>query len=81
MTRLTSTAPGATTSIWHLPAAFDACGHELSYHTRPSRWTTQADGTITLQTVGRGQEFITDADDGLRHWARNLIADSPPTTK
>lgn len=67
------TRPGGTTSVWQLPPAFAAHAQHLSYHTRASRWTPEADGTLTLRTVGRGQEFVVKADNSLRDWASQLI--------
>jgi hypothetical protein len=67
------TQPGATTSIWQLPAAFVSCAQHLSYHMDAKRWQIQSDGTVILHTVGRGQEFVTQADHGLADWARHLI--------
>jgi hypothetical protein len=31
---------------------------------------------VILHTVGRGQEFVTEADDGLNGWTRQLIEDN-----
>jgi Nucleotide modification associated domain 3 len=67
------TRPGAVTSIWQLPAAFASCAQHLSYHVDAKRWHIQSDGTVILHTVGRGQEFVTEADDGLNDWTRQLI--------
>jgi hypothetical protein len=67
------TQPGAAASTWQLPAAFAGCAQHLSYHPDAKRWHVQADGTVILQTVGRGQEFVTQADPGLVGWARDLI--------
>jgi Nucleotide modification associated domain 3 len=67
------TKPCATTSIWQLPAAFASCAQHLSYHMTASRWERQPDGTVILHTVGRGQEFVTEVDQGLTNWARQLI--------
>ena len=67
------TKPGATTSTWQLPAAVASCAQHLSYHMKASRWHIQPDGTVILHTVGRGQEFVTEADQGLVDWARRLI--------
>lgn len=78
-TRLTR--PGATTSVWHLPTAFAAHRGQLTYHTRYSRWVSEPDGTVTLTTVGRGQEFIVDADDSLRRWASGLISQNYASTQ
>jgi len=52
---------------------------------RASRWTREADGIITLPTIGRGQEFVSEADKELREWTSLLIdlshADESPHTR
>jgi Nucleotide modification associated domain 3 len=70
-TRLTKL--GESASIWQLPAAFAGCAEHLSYHLKASRWEVQPDGTVILHSVGRGQEFVTEADQGLANWTRQLI--------
>jgi hypothetical protein len=67
------TQPGNITSIWQLPPAFASCAQHLSYHTDARRWHIQSDGTVILHTVGRGQEFVTQADHGLNDWTRQVI--------
>ena len=67
------TKPCATTSIWQLPPVFASCAQHLSYHMSASRWHIQPDGTVILHTVGRGQEFVTEADPGLVDWACQII--------
>jgi hypothetical protein len=59
--RLQLTKPGRKRSVWELPGwCFPRDGHApLTYHGRRQRW--QRDGErVTLQTVGRGQEFVLD---------------------
>ncbi len=60
------TAPDASgRSKWRLPAWFDpsraGTKTPLTYHTDPSRWRTFG-SHVELDTVGRGQEFVFDAD-------------------
>ena len=71
------TAPGMSgPSSWHLPAWFHPEGRQsaLSYHGALAAWSRTADG-VRLQAVGRGQEFVLDADDypESRPWATSLI--------
>jgi hypothetical protein len=70
------TGAGCNTSVWRLPAAFASHIGKLSYHANSSRWSTLNDGTVALASVGRGQEFVVDADGALCEWARNLIEES-----
>jgi len=58
------TAHGAKCSAWKLPAWFHPEGRRssLSFHGKPSAWTL-CDGGVQLQSVGRGQEFVLDAND------------------
>jgi len=57
--RLCLTQQGKTRSLWQLPFWFDpeGKGSALSYHGNRARWT-RCDGYVTLQSVGRGQEFV-----------------------
>jgi Nucleotide modification associated domain 3 len=57
------TAPGASRSVWHLPAWFHPQGRSsaLSYHANPDRWQVNGQ-TVQVRTVGRGQEFVLDCD-------------------
>lgn len=59
--RLQLTDPDAKGhSLWRLPIWFMPTGRPpLSYHRRLSRWTSKADH-VTVQSVGRGQEFVLD---------------------
>jgi len=63
-------------SLWNLPACFDPEGRQpLSYHRCPSRWTKNADGTLHLQSVGKGQEFVLDTTEypDVQKWVVSLI--------
>ena len=50
------TANGCTPSVWRMPEWLRGSG--LSYHRDPNRWLD----SNRLQTVARGQEFVTDID-------------------
>lgn len=76
--QLVLTEPGKGRSIWRLPKWFHACLDQggLTYHRNPSRWQTYQD-YCSLQTVGRGQEFILGGDyPEAETWARALIAEN-----
>jgi hypothetical protein len=62
--RLCLTQQGKTRSFWQLPLWFDpeGKGSALSYHGNRARWT-RCDDCVTLQSVGRGQEFVLNCDD------------------
>ena len=49
---------------WQLPAAFYPCHDRppLSYHHNPGRWRQGDNGTCTLRSVARGQEFVLDME-------------------
>lgn len=73
------TEPGAGRSVWRLPGWFlpQDEAPRLSYHGRPGAWRRNADGSCTLQTVGRGQEFVIDVTDcleGASAWLETLVA-------
>ncbi|MBK8986248.1 MAG: hypothetical protein IPM39_09230 [Chloroflexi bacterium] len=57
-------------SRWRLPAWFHPANRPsaLSYHGRSDRWQL-LDGAVQLDTVGRGQEFVLDAD----HYPEALV--------
>lgn len=64
-------------SVWRLPRWFyprDGLP-PLSHHSEPSRWKLKK-GHAILQSVGRGQEFVLDAERYPQAipWARDLIA-------
>jgi hypothetical protein len=76
--RLRLSAPGTLLSHWSLPSAFLPEGDlpTLTYHGDPRRWERHGD-RVLLQTVGRGQEFITDACPELQSWLLDIIARDP----
>jgi hypothetical protein len=47
----------------------------LSHHGRKDRWNCLGSGDVTLQSVGRGQEFIFNTDEypEAKQWAEDLI--------
>lgn len=51
------TSPGGATSRWRVPPWLQDTG--LTWHGDPTRWSVAGE----LQTVGRGQEFVTDIGD------------------
>jgi hypothetical protein len=58
------TAPdGNGRSNWRLPTWFDPARTDvaLTYHPKPSQWRVR-ETHVELDTVGRGQEFVFDAD-------------------
>ena len=60
---LVLTAPGQLRSRWEVPAWLVPNGRTpLSYHGSPTRWLADG-GRTQLQSVGRGQEFVLDADE------------------
>ncbi len=62
-------------SVWRLPRWFHSNGRPvLSYHSKPARWT-ECDNSVRLQSVGRGQEFVLDADEypEARGWVRSIF--------
>ena len=62
--RLTLTAPGSNVrSEWRLPSWFypDGSHPTLSYHRDEKRWCRR-DPWVYVDTVGRGQKFVFDAD-------------------
>lgn len=74
---LVLTKPGERRSRWRLPRWFyPAVGKSaLSYHRNVKRWTL-SENCADLQSVGRGQEFVLDADDypEAGDWVKRLIA-------
>lgn len=69
------TAPGASAaSDWSLPSWMVPRGRPaMSYHADPTRWS-QRDGHVNLRIVGRGQEFVLDAEQypEAQDWLRSL---------
>lgn len=64
------TVEGASPSLWNIPPWLEGAG--LSYHDRADRWLGQG----CLQSVARGQEFVSDVgDDAAAHeWAHRMLA-------
>lgn len=64
-------------SVWRLPQWFYPRDGRppLSHHSKMSRWKLE-NGHAILQSVGRGQEFVLDAEKYPKAiaWARDLIA-------
>ncbi|MGA7873385.1 MAG: hypothetical protein WCA22_21055 [Candidatus Binatus sp.] len=72
---LSQTDPYMGCSKWRLPRWFDPAGRSpLSYHGNPGRWTN-CKTSMRLQSVGRGQEFVLDADQypEARGWLRSIF--------
>lgn len=74
------TAPNARLrSLWRLPKWFWLDGRmpRLSYHSDPTRWSTDGDRHMGLQTVGRGQEFVLDCEhrSEAARWIADVLAD------
>jgi hypothetical protein len=74
--KLQLTKPRHSRSIWQLPGwCYPRNGRmPLTYHPNPSRWQRQ-NGQVTLQTAGRGQEFVMDTihyPEAL-HWLQDLL--------
>jgi hypothetical protein len=67
-------------TIWKLPPWFYPFNPNnnrpsLSYHGDQNRWAINEDGSVRLQTVGRGQEFVLDVDHYPEavQWAKSLF--------
>ncbi|MFH1690248.1 MAG: hypothetical protein ABIE42_08425 [Candidatus Eisenbacteria bacterium] len=77
--RLQLTEPGQTRSVWKLPAWFSPRGRNsvLSYHASRGRWEELGEW-VRLRTVGRGQEFVLDAEDYPESllWISRLLGES-----
>lgn len=67
------TKKNATCSIWTLPGVFEAVKTTMTYHRSPGRWPPTEGDNVTLNTVGRGQEFVTTATPEIQKWVRGLI--------
>lgn len=71
------TTPGGLTSIWTVPSWLNPKkgGTGMTYHAAPERW-----GEDTLQTVGRGQEFVATVDgrSDVAEWLEMLFAEARP---
>lgn len=69
--RLTEANANGRVSRWLVPSWLRECG--LSYHGANWRWNDAPgqNGMVLLQSVGRGQEFVSDIGD--RHDARDWL--------
>jgi hypothetical protein len=74
---LVLTEPSQSRSRWRLPKWFHPTGRgsRLSCHDKINRWRRPDENYTYLQTVGRGQEFVLDANDyrEAEDWAKALI--------
>lgn len=60
-------------SIWKLPSFFHpSYDTKITYHTNPQKWQKN-NSFCTLQTVGRGQEFVISNNSSVEEWAKNII--------
>jgi hypothetical protein len=77
--QLILTAPGRNRSVWRLPKWFHYPERRsaLSYHGNPDRWWID-DHYAYVQSVGRGQEFVLNADHYPEaiDWAKQLVAEN-----
>ena len=64
-------------SVWRLPEAFmpKEGRKPMTYHGERS-WKSMGDGTVTVQTVSRGQEFVVDLETypGVKEWVQRVLA-------
>ncbi len=69
-------ADGGNRSVWKVPNWLDPLQGRaaLSFHGRPERWSRR-DGSLYLQTVAKGQEFVLDCREYPEsiEWASELI--------
>lgn len=72
---LVLTCPGQKKrSIWRLPRCFHPkCGTTMSYHENNKLWEL-FDNYCTLNSVGRGQEFVIEGNEEVIKWAKQLFA-------
>jgi hypothetical protein len=65
-------------SVWKLPNCFYPSENKppLSYHTKKNRWLIANKEWVTLNSVGRGQEFILDTTyyPGIDKWLIELFS-------
>lgn len=60
-------------SIWQLPLCFHPDnGTQITYHANPEKWTKEND-YCTLESVGRGQEFVISENPDIETWAKQVI--------
>lgn len=70
---LVLSCPTGLKSIWKLPLYFHPDnGTTITYHTKPEKWTKETD-YCTLQSVGRGQEFVISGNSDIEDWVKNII--------
>jgi len=71
---LVLTSPGQSKrSLWKLPRVFHPkSGTTMSYHENHAIWELY-DKYCTLNTVGRGQEFVIEGNDEVIDWAKKLF--------
>ncbi len=71
--KLVLSCPTGLKSIWQLPLFFHPDFETtVTYHTNPEKWTKNKD-YCTLQSVGRGQEFVVDGNSEVLNWAKDII--------
>lgn len=76
---LVLTEPGKSRSVWRLPKWFHPLSKQesLTYHGNPVRWPPPFEDHCSLQTVGRGQEFVLGSEyTEAESWARALIEEN-----
>lgn len=65
-------------SVWKLPASFYPTDNNppLSYHAKKDRWEIKDSIWVTLNSVGRGQEFVLDTKyyPGVDDWLIQLFS-------
>lgn len=76
--KLRLSASSSKISLWNLPTWFYPFNEKkspLTYHLKKERWTL-FDSYTELQTVGKGQEFVLDADQypEWKEWVAELIS-------
>lgn len=71
--KLVLSCPETKKSIWKLPLCLHPdCETTITYHTNPEKWTKK-DNYCTLQSVGRGQEFVISGNPDVESWAKETI--------
>lgn len=65
-------------SVWKLPMFFHPTyGTKMTYHENIDRWNKN-NCDCTLDSVGRGQEFVITVNNNIDNWVRNLILSNIP---
>lgn len=70
------TRNGMSRTNWELPGWFHPDnGVSLTYHGDPARWAEESDGSCTLKSVAKGQEFVMDISEvpECREWVAGLL--------